>query len=720
MITAEENLKTIVEEIRMNEIMLPDFQRQFDWSLDKQRALIASVLTKIPVGGILLLRADSNDYKSKCIGLDSKESIKGDIPEKTDFLLDGQQRITCLTNVFSDVIHIMCDRQVHKLASRKLLTTRFYLKVNKWSEDIVSGSVKDLFGIRTLDFRFDVSKNQEPDFLTADIIDSIICRSFYSSQYGKEPYMPGTNYNEQLDDYCMNEEEYYLIPLYLLIGSDTKDERLRKKRLLAIVESIKNHIIKTISTRHNYLENEEKKEFAFSVLIDEEEQKTYNDSIQKENNDEIFEGLVKDKAMVWADAFEQYLYSCVQKVKLNRIEMPEGSRARAIDIYENMNMGGMSLSTMDLVAARVAKVSHEPLYDRILQYLSMNYNYNVTAIPSEIKKSIPEEYNASKTIKAIEKRLSKNCSDLFLEVLGLYCNNKTYDPEKIKATYSKSNEVLKLSEEEINQNCEKVCIAIDRTFCFLQVRCGIRSLSEVNYKIMIRFIAYIFTNDKWYVDEEIHDKIEAWYWAAIFSGEYDKDQNDRYESNLRSMLESLNSKDYEWIVSLKNNILETPYFSDSDFLIMENSKEGRLPKKHLNAYFCQFYLSRPYPDLIVTNRIINVFSEEKLEKHHIVPLGSVSNIGQSSAELRNDKSNILNSPLNYIYVTDITNREVSSKSLSEYQEMIVEEARASLNIVNYPIVKDLSDHDKIKSWLLERHKNVKGEIQKRVTKLLSS
>ena len=237
---------------------------------------------------------------------------------------------------------------------------------------------------------------------------------------------------------------------------------------------------------------------------------------------------------------------------------------------------------------------------------------------------------------------------------------------------------------------------------------------------MIRFIAYIFTNDKWYVDEEIHDKIEAWYWAAIFSGEYDKDQNDRYESNLRSMLESLNSKDYEWIVSLKNNILETPYFSDSDFLIMENSKEGRLPKKHLNAYFCQFYLSRPYPDLIVTNRIINVFSEEKLEKHHIVPLGSVSNIGQSSAELRNDKSNILNSPLNYIYVTDITNREVSSKSLSEYQEMIVEEARASLNIVNYPIVKDLSDHDKIKSWLLERHKNVKGEIQKRVTKLLSS
>ena len=59
MITPEENLKSIVEDIQKNEIMLPDFQRQFDWSLEKQRALVASVLTKLPVGGILLLKADA-------------------------------------------------------------------------------------------------------------------------------------------------------------------------------------------------------------------------------------------------------------------------------------------------------------------------------------------------------------------------------------------------------------------------------------------------------------------------------------------------------------------------------------------------------------------------------------------------------------------------------------------------------------------------------------
>ena len=149
MVTPEENLKSIVEDIMNNEIMLPDFQRQFDWDLEKQCGLVASVLTKLPVGGILLLKADSNDYKSKRIGLDSKVPVVGEIPSKTNFLLDGQQRMTCLTNVFSDIIHKASEKKVSKLASRQLLATRFYLKIDRWEADITPGSQKDLFGIRT-------------------------------------------------------------------------------------------------------------------------------------------------------------------------------------------------------------------------------------------------------------------------------------------------------------------------------------------------------------------------------------------------------------------------------------------------------------------------------------------------------------------------------------------------------------------------------------------
>ncbi len=719
MITPEENLKSIVEDIQKNEIMLPDFQRQFDWSLEKQCALVASVLTKLPVGGILLLKADSKDYKSKRIGLDSKEEVIGNIPDKTNFLLDGQQRMTCLTNVFSDIIHEATEQKVSRLASRQLLANRFYLKIDRWDANTAPGSQKDLFGIRTLDFRFDVSKGQEPDFLTADISDYIECRTFLAAEYGKAPYMPGKRYDDKLDEYCFETSGMYLIPLYLLVGSSEHDDRLRKKRLLAIIKNIKDRIVQSITTYYDNLDPVMKETFAFSVIIETVEQNEYRSAIDK---DSTFADLVVDKADLWADYFQKYLYSCVEQLKLNKIEMPEGSRARAIDIYENMNMGGMSLSTLDLVAARVAKISQEPLYDRILQYLVHNKKYNMKAIPNGIKNIMPRDYNASTAMRAVDGRVAKNCSDLFLELLGLYCNNKEYDPNEAKCVHSKSTKILKLSEKEIDENCMKVCIAIDRALCFLQVRCGVRNLADVNYKIMLRLIAYIFTNDKWYNSVAVHDKLEAWYWSAVFSGEYDKDQNDRYESNLKSMLESLKSsrRGYAWINTLKDKILDVPYFSECSFLLMEKAVEDRVPKEHLGKYFCQFYLSRPYSDLITDVRTVSVFSKQKLEKHHIIPLGSVTKIGESTDHLRTDKTNVFNSPLNYVYITDLANNEISDKSLSDYENSITATAKAVLNIVNYPSVNDLSDEIKVKAWLSERHKLIKGQIQNRVTSLLST
>ena len=153
---------------------------------------------------------------------------------------------------------------------------------------------------------------------------------------------------------------------------------------------------------------------------------------------------------------------------------------------------------------------------------------------------------------------------------------------------------------------------------------------------------------------------------------------------------------------------------------MEKAEEDRVPKEHLGKYFCQFYLSRTYSDLITDARTVSVFSKQKLEKHHIIPLGSVTKIGESTDRLRSDKTNIFNSPLNYVYITDLTNGEISDKSLKEYENSITASAKAALNIVNYPVVADLSDEMKVKAWLSERHKLVKGQIQNRVKNLLST
>ena len=55
------NLRDIVDRISENTIVLPDFQRGFTWKENnRQKALLASVLTKLPIG-CLLYTSDAAD-----------------------------------------------------------------------------------------------------------------------------------------------------------------------------------------------------------------------------------------------------------------------------------------------------------------------------------------------------------------------------------------------------------------------------------------------------------------------------------------------------------------------------------------------------------------------------------------------------------------------------------------------------------------------------------
>ena len=105
------NLTTVIEQINKNEILLPDFQRNFVWKdEEQQKKLVASVLCKMPIGSILLLQANPNEYAAKVIGCAKKKVDTGSLNNDVYFLLDGQQRITVLANVFSNVIHENCPK----------------------------------------------------------------------------------------------------------------------------------------------------------------------------------------------------------------------------------------------------------------------------------------------------------------------------------------------------------------------------------------------------------------------------------------------------------------------------------------------------------------------------------------------------------------------------------------------------------------------------------
>ena len=57
----------IVRKIAEDKMLLPDFQRGFVWKDEEQRKIVASVLAKMPIGSILLLKSKPDEYASKSI-----------------------------------------------------------------------------------------------------------------------------------------------------------------------------------------------------------------------------------------------------------------------------------------------------------------------------------------------------------------------------------------------------------------------------------------------------------------------------------------------------------------------------------------------------------------------------------------------------------------------------------------------------------------------------
>ena len=125
----KEGLKEIINKIKRNEILLPDFQRNHVWDEEKQKRMVASVLAQMPIGSILLLKGEAKDYAYKMMG--SRERRKNQELQIADdkeimALLDGQQRMTTLTNVFSDMIFKNVE---NRNSINRKLKKRFFLKI---------------------------------------------------------------------------------------------------------------------------------------------------------------------------------------------------------------------------------------------------------------------------------------------------------------------------------------------------------------------------------------------------------------------------------------------------------------------------------------------------------------------------------------------------------------------------------------------------------------
>jgi len=93
------NIAELLQRAENKELVLPNFQREFVWKTDQQKMLIASFLVNLPIGTFLILEGEKNDFISKPLCF----KVAVTPTENCLYLLDGQQRLSTIKSIFSDL-----------------------------------------------------------------------------------------------------------------------------------------------------------------------------------------------------------------------------------------------------------------------------------------------------------------------------------------------------------------------------------------------------------------------------------------------------------------------------------------------------------------------------------------------------------------------------------------------------------------------------------------
>lgn len=90
-------ISKLLEAIKDQEIVVPEFQREYVWSLEQAKELIVSLFQEYPTGSILVWETNKPpEIKNNAV---KKEKVGW-----ISVLLDGQQRLTTLYLLMKDAI----------------------------------------------------------------------------------------------------------------------------------------------------------------------------------------------------------------------------------------------------------------------------------------------------------------------------------------------------------------------------------------------------------------------------------------------------------------------------------------------------------------------------------------------------------------------------------------------------------------------------------------
>lgn len=663
------NFKNISNEIRDNKMVLPDFQRAYVWNSDsQQKSFLASILARIPLGNIITFADEKDSFACKKIGSILRLSDE-DIPDaKVKFLLDGQQRLTTLTLMFSNRLFI--DKDGKSIAVKDLVSPdirkRFFIKLPRFDSQVLDDEI-DFFGFLTLNFPFE----ELPEFCSRelDATDIIKVENFNSKD--DKWFVPTKDTRRERAKLEKEAADYGAIPLFWMLDNDGM---------------VRNVLTQLATNRYNHLHTQFNLDDGyddFNILNEKCNYKFVSkEEISNYTNQEFTNDLNNMKTE-WVNAMCKYLQLCIEQMRVNIIDVDKEGKERAIDIYEALNIGGIPLSTYDLVIAKAAKVPNaEGLNSKLISKVKEYYDINL------LKKLVPSEpsWNCEDYLEGIKNnRIEKIIINQFLNLLCIVSNfgNGPLDtPEmKLNPEYCKEKRILKLTPKQICDNSEKVMESVLDALMYLQLKQGVYKLSCIWYNLSLLPVAYAFyiTTDK--KSDLFLDILNAWYLTAIFTDFYQMNQSSNVIKHIYDMYSMITLHklppyfDDKFKSEVEDSVLNIKKYNDLDTLLYRDPEH--MPSKAVCNYIWQFYLSdNSSVDILKNNENgedvsipLHAWKTRSLQGHHFIPLYADKNLNEpykaNTSDIR-DSAFVINSPLNMVLITKWANGKIGGMIPAKY------------------------------------------------------
>ena len=118
-------LRDLLKDIRSGKIQLPDFQRGWVWDDDHIRDLLVSLARSFPIGAVMLLET-GGEVRFQTRPIEGIDPAGLEYPEPESLILDGQQRLTTLTQAIGLTTPVDT-----RTAKKKKIRRHYYFDIRK-------------------------------------------------------------------------------------------------------------------------------------------------------------------------------------------------------------------------------------------------------------------------------------------------------------------------------------------------------------------------------------------------------------------------------------------------------------------------------------------------------------------------------------------------------------------------------------------------------------